>query len=186
MVSATAATGSAGTMWIKCDHGQINENGNSMKLSTKLTIVSMIAVVTIPPMLINNAGKPAPAWLETTMAVFRQLKDVVVDGTQSFTAKPNPKIYSWRDEKGQMHFSEDAPPAHIKNAELSDAPVLVNVLAPVEVESASGAAKSSDTDFKMPIPLPTTIPVTDIPKLIDDAKNVQKLADERAAALEDI
>jgi hypothetical protein len=62
-------------------------------------------------------------------------------------------------------------------------PTLHNMMRAVETAENRPAGQSSSSSVPT-IPLPTSIPVDKIPQLIDDAKNVQKLTDQRREYLD--
>lgn len=96
-------------------------------------------------------------------------------------------VYKWQDKNGEWHFSNHPPPegaAASTTTYRSD----INVVAPPQAESPptqeSPAAKLADNPG-----IPSLLPITDpdrVKKLINDAKNVQNLADDRQHQLDQI
>ena len=97
-------------------------------------------------------------------------------------ASPNPTaVYKWQDAQGNWQYG-DNPPANTdyQTVELQG----VQTITMPTVQSVSSSTESSDTPDSSITPL---TPFTDpgkIKQLVDDAKNVQKLSQERVEALE--
>lgn len=165
----------------------------------------MFGVLAIPLFIMGPDGKPMMTkddWMPDLSAVQKVIstaKNVAhngnlasVEGIQAIgesvgeTAAPAKaqKIYKWKDAKGVWQFSNSPPPADVKNAQQQDMPKMSNVMQAVKVREAEVPREGPSRDVS--IPFPSTIPLQDIPKLIDDAKNVQKLADQRQRALDKI
>ncbi len=102
---------------------------------------------------------------------FNQVKGAVVSTEPS-------TVYRWQDANGVWQFS-DTPPEdmrHVQTVQVDPDRNLIKGLPPrqTEPEDPSGAESIVNS-----LPFPATIPMGEIPKLIEDAKNLQKLVDER-------
>ncbi|MGH1487754.1 MAG: DUF4124 domain-containing protein [Cellvibrionaceae bacterium] len=95
-------------------------------------------------------------------------------------------VYRWKDAEGNWQYS-DTPPGN-NTAEQ----VLVNTNLNRDLVPEFKPSKVADTKPKSGKALlikdssisPTTVPMDKIPELVDDAKNVQQLMDDRTKQLE--
>lgn len=93
------------------------------------------------------------------------------------------KIYRWKSAEGTIQFS-NVPPAGVEFETVwvdPDANV-IEALKPPPPEQAAATADSKAPQVKMPSLL--TVSPDKVKQLVKDAKNVQKLSDERTKALE--
>ncbi len=167
-----------------------------MKLYHKLILLALVAMLALPMFLVKPNGERMMSWkdwlpdskaLDTAADKLRAVANSNPDFSGTPSLKGSSKMYSWKDERGVMHFSEEPPPEHIQNAKVRDLPKDVNLMAavkPREQSASSSARGGQDKGFNLAFP--TTVPVKDIPKLVDDAKALQELADQRTAALKEL
>lgn len=167
-----------------------------MKLHHKLLLLAFVALLALPMFIVKPNGERMMSWkdwlpdsksLDTAADKLRAVASSNPDLSDTPSLKGSSKMYSWKDERGVMHFSEEPPPKNIRDAKVRDLPKDVNLMAavkPREQSGQTGATGSQGKGFNMAFP--TTVPIKEIPKLIDDAKALQSLADKRNAALKDI
>lgn len=100
-------------------------------------------------------------------------------------------FYRWQDENGVWQFSE-LPNRNTLNMVVRTDPnanVLQGLTAD-QIDSAFGRIKNTNSimennplangeGLEPTLPVPTTVPIAEIPKLIDQAKDVQRIMDER-------
>ncbi|MFK8019061.1 MAG: DUF4124 domain-containing protein [Pseudomonadales bacterium] len=168
-----------------------------MKLGYKLMLFALVALFALPMFMVKPDGKPMMTlsdWIPDTEAINEvgtKLRNMASDAPSldnvSVTTKS--KMYSWKDDRGVMHFSEDPPPEDSSALQLKvrDMPKevnLMNAVKPRQPSKASGGAGGGESAFKLAFP--ATVPLKEIPKLIDNAKALQQLADQRGAALNDL
>lgn len=97
------------------------------------------------------------------------------------TGKNATQVYKWQDAAGEWHFSNTPPPAGIKGSVetyRNDVNITQAVQPPVVI--APEPAKKAATDI--PDTASPLLPITDpdrVKQLIDDAKNVQNLVNDR-------
>jgi len=98
-------------------------------------------------------------------------------------------FYKWQDESGGWHMADEAPEG--VNAIPVSVDTAANIIQSVKVTKPSTTAPQSDrkedepAEVSSPVPgLPMTVNPADIPKLIDDAKNVKQMLEERNKNLE--
>ncbi|WP_430460633.1 DUF4124 domain-containing protein [Thalassolituus sp. LLYu03] len=141
-------------------------------MKTKITFMLLIlAAACIAPFFIKGPnGQP----LMTLPQKDQQLS----------TEETRQTYYKWQDEKGQWHFGDDVPKdAKTVAVEIDTAAnILQSVKMPV-AEPVKPKAKAQTTPSAIP-GIPMTVNPAEIPKLIEDAKNVQTMVDDRARQLE--
>lgn len=108
-------------------------------------------------------------------------------------------FYRWQDAKGVWQFSS-VPNRNTTNLVVRTDPN-ANVLQSMtqdDIDRAFGRAPASTTEnsitqsnplangkgLENSLPIPTTVPVTEIPKLLDQAKDVQKIMEQRVKQME--
>ncbi len=119
------------------------------------------------------------------------------------TAKKN-DYYKWKDKNGSWQFTKELPRQGVQYNVVSADPKtnIIKSLSKKEINKildkdseenesnnkllgfSDDAAK--ETEEKSSLPFPSTIPVTKIPQLIDAAKQVQELSNQRAKAMESL
>lgn len=94
--------------------------------------------------------------------------------------KNTTKVYKWQDATGEWHFSSQPPPTGIKGSVETYRSDINITQTPAPVEVVAEPTEKVSTD------IPTTasplLPITDperVKKLIEDAKNVQNLVNDR-------
>jgi hypothetical protein len=163
----------------------------------KLLMPLLMLVFVVPMILPGPNGKPAmsPAdWLPSASSIERSRATLLswwrraTTGLKENTGidvTPEPEqLYKWQDANGTWHFTNRADKA-ASDAQRQAMPTATNTMAPppvVERDHESAAAPRPS----LPLPLPTTVPVDKIPELIDDAKKLQKLSQDRAREINDI
>lgn len=169
-----------------------------MKIRHKMMLLSLLGLLVVPMFMPGPNGKPLMSfsdWLPQEVSLSgtrnklanlwnRSGARLQQGATVDLTSQA-PKLYKWRDAQGRWQFASEPPPADAGDVLVQDMPQMANVMQPVairEQEEASNGNRGSGFNF----PFPATVPVKDIPKLINDAKNLQKTADLRHAALDNI
>jgi hypothetical protein len=116
------------------------------------------------------------SWLKQTPSV----PEAPSKGSLTATDKNATQVHKWQDSAGEWHFSNQPPPAGIKGSietyrndvNITQAPPVIEVV-PEPAEQATDGIPTTA------LPL---LPITDpdrVKKLIEDAKNVQKLVNDR-------
>ena len=91
-------------------------------------------------------------------------------------------FYKWQDSKGTWHFG-DTLPKGVAAIEVS-VDTAANVLRPVAAPEAPASDTKTSDGASSIVPLPMTVSPTQLSTLIDDAKNVQNLMDDRVKNIE--
>ena len=94
-------------------------------------------------------------------------------------------VYRWQDDEGVWQFSDQPPEqmADLEMVELHPDRNLIQGLRTPEHESNAESIEAPDTSVN-PLPLPTTVPMEDIPQLLEDAKQIQQLMQQRQQQLD--
>lgn len=89
------------------------------------------------------------------------------------------RVYKWRDEKGVVHYSDS--PAQGRQSKLTaikDITVLSSE--PAKQTYTKQPEKTAPLNQNgVPVPGLTTVPIADIPQLVEDARQVKRLVEER-------
>lgn len=168
-----------------------------MKIRHKMMLLSLLALLVLPMFLVGPSGKPLMSlndWLPGDLSLngagkklvntWNKASGVLEQGTGIDMSVDTPKLYKWKDARGRWQFSNEPPPADVGDVLVQDMPQMSNVMQPVEMRERGVDGGSGGPGFKLAFP--TSIPVKDIPKLVDDAKNLQKTADLRQSKLDNI
>lgn len=142
--------------------------------------VALIGCLAIPFLVNGPDGKPVMSLPDSFSGD---------DSESTDTQPPATHYYRWQDEQGRWHFSDNrdqTAPAPDSAEQMSMRPA-TNIMdkLPENRAADNGAQDRRYGDGgERRMPFPTTIDPRDIPKLIDDAKDVQRLMDERSEQLQ--
>ncbi len=169
-----------------------------MKIRHKMMLLSLLGLLVLPMFMLGPGGKPLMSlsdWMPGNMSLagagnklvntWNKASGKLQQGTGIDLSMPTAKLYKWKDAQGRWQFSNEPPPADAGEVFVQDMPQMANVMQPVEMRERQDT-NSGNRGPGFNFPFPATVPVKDIPKLIDDAKNLQKTADLRKAALDNI
>jgi len=164
----------------------------------KLLLPLLVIVFVVPTILPGPNGRPVMTWKDwlPNAASVQHLHGTLlsawsrvaggIEKTTGLDVAPEPAhIYKWKDANGNWHFTDRADKAD-SSATHERLPATVNSMAPPPPSASSEQTTSTPSQHSFPLPLPTTVPVDKIPQLIDDAKNLQKISDDRAKQLDDL
>jgi len=139
-----------------------------MGIFIKLLIFLLVLACSAPFFLKGPNGNPL---ISTDKLKLPELSfDILKSKTAQSNSKDDLEVYKWRDEKGVIHYS-DKQSADKKGSltQIKGISILPSASRPKDV------VKQQINSF----PSPTTVPLTDIPKLIEDAKQVEQLVQGR-------
>lgn len=164
-----------------------------------------LALALAGPFFIKTDGKPlmslsdfVPSFGkgEITSATSGDNGPVSSFGEQTF--------YKWKDQNGVWQFSAEPPPAgaSVETVSVNTNANIIQSMSKKEInstlgfdsstfsksgESKTGGLADNIPDLsKLPFPLPTTIPGADIEGLINEAKSLQQMSDDRMKMIEDL
>lgn len=153
-----------------------------MKLKLLRLFLPLFIIVFALPMIIPGPdGEPVMSlddWLPSA--------DPIKKSVEQLTPQSTKTMYKWQDENGQWHFSDkagDVPEQVIEQ----NVPEVVN-----SMEALSSSEKNSEkTSVELKVPdgfqfSPTTVPLQDIPELIDEAKKARAMLEDRQKQLEEL
>lgn len=139
----------------------------------------------------SNSGQQWIQWSEDN-AAFQQPDQLSREQLAVLDIQRQDNIYyRWQDEDGVWQFSE-LPNRNTLNMVVRTDPN-ANVLQGMDedqINTALGRISNTNSivennplakgeDLEQTLPIPTTIPITEIPDLIEQAKDVQRIMDER-------
>ena len=173
-----------------------------MKLSFKIMLLALMLVVVSPFILPGSNGKPILSWDKlnlpdfaslfgraNTAKVSKTLDELKSTADEALPGEPddnNTAVHKWIDKHGVWHFSDKQNPdgtdevvrINLNRNVVQPTPVVKDI--PDENENASGATgKGGESNDGTNIPFPTTVPMKDIPKLINDTKALKESMDKR-------
>ncbi len=168
-----------------------------MRLIYKLSFLAMGAALIAPMFIVGPSGKPLMTlkdWLPDVDGIKDQVKmvgnlasplnndmDDNADGDEDDKG-PGRNFYKWQDEHGVWQYSDKPNPQGM--SKIVHVNPDANILASGKpMEKAGEVKNSTKKGFSIGMPSPTTVSPGDIPKLMDDVKNVQNLANDREADL---
>ena len=160
------------------------------KLMTKLFLALLVLGLGLPMYMKGPDGKPMMTlddWLPSGVSM-DSVKGAVDDAGSLIPdggGDVERKLYKWQDKKGVWHYS-DRPQLGVNNAQAIDVPK-ANVVEPIRrpAQQPQQQVAEAPAQQQMPgIPSPTTIPLKEIPKLIEDAKQLKKIAEERQQGID--
>jgi len=154
-----------------------------MKLSVKLLIAALVLAVLLPfTVLKGKDGRPLLSFSDIKAP---DLKMPEIPGTDQLPSmhsnekKKTDIIYQWRDEKGELHFTNTPPPAGIEYTAKGYDPN-ANLIQSIEVKHQEPEAPVvADTQIEVPAKIGNPYSPEKVEKLFNDAQKVQKLLDER-------
>ena len=98
----------------------------------------------------------------------------------------NQSFYKWQDEEGTWHYS-DQPQAGEKNETVTvntNTNLIQGLRIDKKKETTAVAKKMPEKAETPSIPLPMTVPLDKVSKMLDDANNIQQLMDNRSDQIE--
>lgn len=144
------------------------------KIFTMLLTLGMLSVV---PLIYMGKFDPM-AFFESGFSMgsseFSKLKARAPSNLSSAVTDKKIQVYKWRDENGVMQFS-NTPPLNANNAEQVSLDPNSNVIQAVKVPVKEEPAQVVQTTTKPANPYS----VKGMKKTIDDARNVEKLMQQR-------
>lgn len=169
-----------------------------MKLTFKLMLLALLLVGFSPFLLQGPNGKPLLSWDRLSLPDFSSLfgnakVSETIDEIKSTAGEALPSglgdntttVHTWIDKHGVWQFSDKKNPGgqdeviriNTNTNVVQATPVAKDI--PNEEQGGEGADGKEDEDDGPSIPFPTTVPMKDIPKLINDTKALQKTLDKR-------
>ncbi|UXD86004.1 DUF4124 domain-containing protein [Thalassolituus hydrocarboniclasticus] len=137
-----------------------------MKSKIAFALVFLLLAIAAPYFIKGPDGKPLLSFEQT-------------DGLLS-SEDTRQTYYKWQDKSGVWHFGDDIPEG--VTAQAVDIDTAANVVQSVKLTGKEGADSTENKTQQEPaltLPgLPMTVNPADIPKLLEDASNVQSLVDQ--------
>ncbi len=152
-----------------------------MKIFIKLLLLLLIGAIAAPFFLKTPEGRPLITLEQikipelsifSTDPVSRWFRDSKDNETDSI------KVYKWRDEKGVVHYSDYKKPG--QEAELTE---IKGISILPSMPKSETKQQKADT---LAIPSPGTAQIGQIPKLIDDARQLEQVLGDRKKRQDEI
>ena len=153
-----------------------------MKLFIKLVLFIVVLAVAAPYVMKGKDGKPLMEFnLSDTISsitnIFKAPSSIQEEVTSGGIPVTSDKVFKWKDENGRWHFSDK--PVDGQQVSTHIIPK-ANILAPVKIPGKEEEKEEPSATPGIPVPMTAQ----NVPKLIDDAKNVQKLLNDRQSQLD--
>lgn len=146
-----------------------------MKLMIKLMVLALIGAVVAPMLIKGPDGRPLMSWQDFFSS---QSETPKVSSPTGLTT-----VYKWQDAEGNWHFS-DRPV--VENSETltynPNANIIQSLVKKEEPEQVT--VTPFEPKMKQQGPSLTTLPMDQVPELMDQAKQYQSLIDQRNEALQ--
>ncbi len=108
------------------------------------------------------------------------------DASHSSSVNASQSFYKWQDENGTWHYSDQ--PQVGQNIETVTVNTNANLIQGLKIEKQEKETMKKEVREEQPdtpsIPLPMTVPLEKISKMLDDANNMQQLMDDRKAQID--
>ena len=153
-----------------------------------LTTLNPAADKSLNPLLkgLSTVRTNIDVWLNGASARLESATKDPITAADNAIDKNATQVYKWQDDDGAWHFSSEPPPKGIKGSvETYRNDVNITQAAALPVEPAPEPEEKAASD------IPTTasplLPITDpdrVKKLINDAKNVQNLVNDRQQTID--
>jgi hypothetical protein len=157
-----------------------------MKLVYKLIALALIAALAAPMLIKGPDGKPIMSWkdwLPDTQAIKKSVEKSIPElPVSNSTPQPTQKVYRWKDEHGVWHYSNQQQDAHKPEAQeiqLQSTNQFSMEEATPDIISEDELNRSSSTNTPTIQPPTGNISIEDVSKVIENAKNVQNIVNER-------
>lgn len=148
-----------------------------MKLYIKLMILLVVLACTAPFMLKRSDGRP---WMTVDDLKMPDISmpDFTLPSTSEAEIIDDTTVYKWLDQNGVLHYSDEAgttSPSETMRLDLKSNTVHFDV----QEEFVRGKSESGMVNNEMKSRDPQGSPYTQLPDLIDQAKNVESLLNQR-------
>lgn len=158
------------------------EDGISYWAILKPVLIVLVPVAILLNFLPGPDGNPimpAEDWIpgtETLDQVTKVVNKVPGTGTATKTkgGHETTKVYKWQDEKGRWHFSETPPEQKRADVEQITVTTDVNTISPLEEPETDTAPTKEAPGFVQDFNL------SDLPNVLENAKQVKEMMDQRA------
>lgn len=154
-----------------------------MNLFVKLLIAAVVLAVLLPfTVLKGKDGRPLMSFSDIKAPDLNLPQIPGSDQLPSLGSGEKKKtdiIYQWRDEKGDLHFTNSPPPEGIEYTAKGYDPN-ANLIQSIDIKHDEPDPKvATDTQIGAPAKIGNPYSPEKVEKLFNDARNVQKLLDER-------
>ncbi len=163
-----------------------------MMIMMRLLIVILIVVVGAAALSHLNpsadkSANPIIKGLATVQSWFRGSSAPKLPGNDTFGKKSETTVYKWQDMAGDWHFSNQPPPAGVASSVKTYRSDVNITQAPPPLPAVGKKPEVPEKTRAIPKNPAPLLPITDperVKQLIEDAKNVQNLVNDRQKTLD--
>jgi len=148
-----------------------------MRIQFIIFIIGLLGLAMATPYIMQQTGVVPSVGSSSTGDILPSFSPDILS-----TNDTRQTFYKWQDAKGTWHFG-DTPPKGTTAREVS-VDTAANVLRPVAAPEAPASDTKASAGASSIVPLPMTVNPTQLSTLIDDAKKVQNLMDDRTKNIE--
>lgn len=159
-----------------------------MRRLIRMLLLLLIFAALFPFVYPWKNGKPMLSWSDIKMPTMPplnlpELPALSLPGGDEATREPHQpvKLYRWQGPDGSMQFSNQLPPEGV-SYEVVEVNPDANMIQPMEESGGETNVRPETTDqpaTSLSIPSPLTISPGETLQLIEDARNVRQLSEER-------
>ena len=174
-----------------------------MKIFVKFMIFSVVLAMAGPFVMKGPSGQPLvnlsnlmPSFDTSNIPGAGNLSGIA-GSTNQMVGKQ--RFYKWKDKNGVWQFSQTAPPADVENEPVDVYPDanIIQSLSKDKIDLALGRTTPEPTSSVIKAPanpldnmgsslFPTTVPLDKIPELINNARAVQDMMNQRGEQLKNL
>lgn len=157
-----------------------------MRNLIRLLLLLLLFAAVFPFIYPWKDGKPLLSWSALKLPHLSSLKlpempDIVLPGKTESRGEAHPpvKVYRWQGEDGSIQFSSEPPAKWVafEVVEVYPDANLIQAPSPALPPASTEEMKATEASSKLPTPL--TVSPGQALQLIEDARKVQQLSDER-------
>jgi hypothetical protein len=157
-----------------------------MRNLIRLLLLLLLFAALFPFVYPWKDGKPLLSWSALKLPQLSSLQlpeipDIALPGKTESTADTHQpvRVYRWQGEDGGIQFSNEPPPAGVAYTvvEVNPDANLIQAPSPAAPHASAEETKATEPSGKLPTPL--TVSPGQALQLIEDARKVQQLSDER-------
>ena len=151
-----------------------------MKLMIKLMLFGLVGAVVAPMLIKGPDGRPLMSWQD----FFSSPEQGTTSSSKPTSSGGLTTVYKWKDADGQWHFSDKKIEGdNHETLKYNPNANIIQSLAKKEPEQ-DVKVKAIPKAVEAKGPSLTTVPLAEVPELMDQAKQYQSLIDQRNQSLE--
>ena len=155
-----------------------------MKLIINLLLLTLVVAAVLPFITLgpNGSALLEPPDINVPDFDIPKISELVTKSKPASNDDQSALVYKWRDSDGRMHYTSDPPPQGVQSEMLSIRPD-TNVVPAVKPPQPSKQVTKPKTQKD---PVGSVYSPGNIRQLIDDARNVENVLNDRATELQQL